>query len=621
MRPCFEDDGSNIIIPEKITIREMKTKKRCTKTKCKNSCQSFVVSSRYIAAADPVRLAYVPNMSKATVRQIYSDPYFQWSIQSKIAPINSLAEAMSIATDSLGNVFIAVDFIGTVSLGNLPPITTSAVSIFIAKISYDGVWSKVVTPYIVTQGIGTSGIAIDKHNNIYVTGLFFGTVQFDSTLPPLVTSANVEQAFIVALDNNLNYKWAVGTTSSDDGGAAPSAIITDGKNGVYITGSVTSGSVNFGSDPDLTIITGPSGTIFIAKADTDTGKWIWTNSIISTTNVTSISIVADCQNNIYVTGSFYSVGTITFDTIIPTEPLSTILFDSYVAKADALTGRWIYVTQTKGSAYANIIATDYRGHIYIGGYFTSPTMFGQTLLSIPATGVTDGFIAKLDTDLNWILALDIPSVILPNPAPLNIIEVLGITSDADENIYLSGVFNNNVVFGSSVLTNSMNSSIDNNNYNWFIAKLLPDSTWDGALQSFLVNPVSDAVSFRTASDYQGNIYTIGIFAGSIKIGTVQLTSSSTLGSGTFDIFVNKTVSDRTVRLAGVSPTTAKMGDTIKPLFLAASSGNLYQDLIPSFAYGINANGKLSVFSQATYSSDPGLKYVGTACSRTTLLLN
>ena len=413
------------------------------------------------------------------------------------------------------------------------------------------------------------------------------------------------------LDNNLNYKWAVGTTSSDNGGAEPSAIITDGKNGVYITGLVGTGTVNFGTNPDLTIIAGPVNTIFIAKADADTGTWIWTNSPTNTSSINSLSIVADCQNNIYITGSFYSVGTIIFDTIIPTEPLSTTSSDGYVAKADALTGRWIYVTQTKGFATANIIATDYRGHIYIGGYFTGPTMFGQTLLSIPATGVTDGFIAKLDTDLNWILALDIPSVILPNPAPLNIIEVWGITSDVYENVYVTGIFTNSAIFGNITITNS-------SNVNWFIAKLLPDSTWDGALQSFSLNPESAAISYQIVSDYQGNIYTVGIFIGSIKIGTTQLTSSST---GSTDIFVNKTVSDRTIKLTGISSTTAKMGDVIESIFLAKSSGDLYHDLIPGFAYGIDTKGSLRVFSQATYSSDPGLKYVGTACSNTTLLLN
>ncbi|HLG35194.1 MAG TPA: hypothetical protein VI757_09965, partial [Bacteroidia bacterium] len=86
-----------------------------------------------------------------------------------------------------------------------------------------------------TGGDGGGSIAIDASGNVYTTGSFEGTVDFDPGAGIFnLTSAGSDDIFISRLDGSGNFVWAkaMGGTSSDGG----NSVAVDASGNVYTTG-------------------------------------------------------------------------------------------------------------------------------------------------------------------------------------------------------------------------------------------------------------------------------------------------------------------------------------------------------------------------------------------------
>jgi hypothetical protein len=176
----------------------------------------------------------------------------------------------AITTDSSGNVYVTGGFSSTVNFGldfGTTDIKTSAgnIDIYITKINANGTygWTK-------TMG-GTSydyGFAIttDSSGNVYVTGNFYGIVDFglDFGTTDIKISAGHADIYITKINSNGTYGWTsiMGGTDYDYG----FAITTDSSGNVYVTGNFQ-GIVNFGLDFGTTDIKTSAGSydIFITK--------------------------------------------------------------------------------------------------------------------------------------------------------------------------------------------------------------------------------------------------------------------------------------------------------------------------------------------------------------------
>ncbi len=106
-----------------------------------------------------------------------------WGKSATINNTNYMAVSNSIAVDDSGNAFIVGDFYGTIYFGldtliNKHPGDQSA---FLVKYSASGIpqWAKYSKSFKATYVFGNS-VAIDKMNNIYLTGTFYDTLSFDS---------------------------------------------------------------------------------------------------------------------------------------------------------------------------------------------------------------------------------------------------------------------------------------------------------------------------------------------------------------------------------------------------------------------------------------------------------
>ncbi len=119
----------------------------------------------------------------------------------------------SVTTDGIGNVYTTGTFTGTVdfdpgaSVHNL--VSTGADDIFIVKLNVTGnfLWAK---------SFGNTGfsdrsncIKVDSQGNVYVTGWFTGTVDFNPGPATFTLSALTGyDAFILKLDASGNFLWA-----------------------------------------------------------------------------------------------------------------------------------------------------------------------------------------------------------------------------------------------------------------------------------------------------------------------------------------------------------------------------------------------------------------------------
>ena len=144
-----------------------------------------------------------------------------------------------ISVDGTGNIYLSGDFSGTVDFypGEQSALITSTGTKdnFIVKLDSSGgyLWSK----HFGSSGASTSGArtAIDSSGNVFYTGDFIGTIDFDPSVGEAnLASAGLSDIFISKLDSSGGYLWAksVGGTSADRG----QAIAVDTSGNVYSTG-------------------------------------------------------------------------------------------------------------------------------------------------------------------------------------------------------------------------------------------------------------------------------------------------------------------------------------------------------------------------------------------------
>ena len=127
-----------------------------------------------------------------------------------------------------------------------------------------------------TDSLIIKTITIDQYDNVYATGWFKGTVDFDFGLGTHTLTETAGQSFfILKMDSNGNYIWAKQITSNSTPNAIRDiAVAQDGS--VYLAGTFQ-GTLDF--DPgdniyNLSSISGSDITYFIEKLDVN-GIFAW----------------------------------------------------------------------------------------------------------------------------------------------------------------------------------------------------------------------------------------------------------------------------------------------------------------------------------------------------------
>lgn len=305
-----------------------------------------------------------------------------------------------IAVDGDGNVAITgtfsetVDFDPGAGVANLT--ATADWDIFILKLDSFGNYLWANRRGGTGREVG-DGIAFDNSGNIYASGYFNGTVDFDpGEGVSNITSNGLSDVFISKFDPSGNYLWAkrIGGTSSD----YINPIGIDSSGNIFMSGLFKT-TVDFDPGAGTTNLTSAGGfDIFILKLDSS-GNYLWAKGIGGLSDDQTWSIASDGNGNIVTTGKF--AGTADFDPGAGTANLTSAgRNDIFIQKLDS-SGNYLWAKQIGGPGddSGQPIAFDSSGNVYVSGYFSNTVDFdpGAGTSNFTSNGDYDMFTLKLDS--------------------------------------------------------------------------------------------------------------------------------------------------------------------------------------------------------------------------------
>lgn len=449
---------------------------------------------------------------------------FQWA-RSMGGPSDEIGN--SIAVDSSGNVYTTGYFRGTIDFDPGPGTTnlTSAGSqdIFISKLDAAGnlIWAKSM------GGISadwSNSIAVDVYGNIYITGYFQGTADFDpGTGTSNLTSAGVYDIFILKLDASVNFLWA--KSMGNSGWDRAYSITVDVYGNVYTIGHFEA-TVDFDPGVGTSNFTSEGHwDIFISKLDS-AGNFVWAKSMGGPDWDLGISIAIDGSGGVYSIG--YYMATVDFD---PGPGTSNLICagsnDIFISKLDAA-GNFLWAKSIggTGSDWGFSIVMDSSDNVYTTGHFQGIVDFdpGAATVNLSSAGFADIFICKLNDSGNFVWA--------KNMGGGGDDMGFSLAVDGSGNTYTTGYFQGTIDFDPGPgITNLSSVGIAD----IFITKF--DATGNFIWVKNIGTANSD-FGLSIALDGSGYIYSTGFFQGTadfdIGSGTSNLTSA-----GAEDVFVLK----------------------------------------------------------------------------------
>ena len=355
---------------------------------------------------------------------------------------NGWDDGAGIAVDALGNIILTGHFSGTADFdpgaGTANLTAAGDYDIFICKLDAAG-------NYLWAESIGNNNgdyswdVVADAMNNIYITGQFFGTLDFNpGPGTSNMTSAGGYDFFICKLDLAGNFLWAKSL-----GGLNPDvsySIDVDINGNVYTTGGFN-GTVDF--DPGASVFnlsTAGSEDVFILKLD-PMGNFVWARSFGGNNFDSANALSVDFAGNIYTIGTFE--GTADFN---PGPGISTItssgFTDVFICKID-VAGNFVWAKNLSGMNYEDAFAvnTDNNGNVVFSGCFSSVVDFdpGIGTFNLTPSGAQDIFISMLDNTGNFLWAKSLQG-------NNNIGCGISILVDGGNNIYTTGFFSSTVDF-------------------------------------------------------------------------------------------------------------------------------------------------------------------------------
>ena len=244
--------------------------------------------------------------------------------------------ANGVVTDSSGNVYVTGGTKGGLD-GN-----TSAGNTDLFMLKYNSSGTKQWTKQLGSSGRDSANaIAIDSSGNLYVTGMTFGGLDWN-------TSAGSNDLFVVKYNSSGTKQWTeqLGSASSD----IANGVATDSSGNVYVVGG-TKGRLNGISNSGRT-------DVFVIKFNSS-GTRQWTKPLGTAQNDLANGVSIDSSGNFYVAGVTYK------DLDGNTSAGSADLF---VAKYNSSgTKQWTKQLGTSGRDHARGVATDSSGNVFVVG--------------------------------------------------------------------------------------------------------------------------------------------------------------------------------------------------------------------------------------------------------------
>jgi pimeloyl-ACP methyl ester carboxylesterase len=501
----------------------------------------------------------------------------------------------SIAVDANGNVYTTGMFQGTADFdpnsGTNNLTSAGSNDIFVSKLDASGnfLWAKQMGGANTDQ---VYSIAVDANGNVYTTGLFIGTSDFNpgTGIFNLTSLGTIPDIFVSKLDASGNFLWAkkMGGTNTEQG----YSIVVDANGNVYTTG-IFKGTADFDPSSGTNNLTSVGDyDIFVSKLDAS-GNFLWAKKMGGISWDQGSSIAVDANRNVYTTGYFF--GTVDFDPGSSTYNLTATGRGTFVSKLDS-SGNFLFAKQfsagTGNAVEGNSIILDANGNIYTTGDFTGTIDFDPSsgTYNLASPGNNDIFVSKLDASGNFLWSKQMGGASFERGYSIAI--------DANGNVYTTGYFNATADFDPSSgiynLTSAGNNDI-------FVSKLDVSGNFLWAKQ---MGGASSDNGNSIAVDANGNVYTTGIFQGTADFnpssGTNNLTSA-----GNTDIFVMKLKGNPVVYTLPkiyISKASLNVGQTQTIIGKDFTTGGLVNLIIK------NSSGDLIPVNTITYLPNGGFTY-------------
>jgi len=267
--------------------------------------------------------------------------------------------ANGVATDSSGNVYVTGGTKGGLD-GN-----TSAGNTDLFVVKYNSSGTKQWTKQLGSSGLDSAnGIAIDSSGNVYVTGVTFGGLDWN-------TSAGANDLFVVKYNSSGTKEWTeqLGSASSD----YANGVATDSSGNVYVAG-VTYGGLDGNSKGN--------SDLFVVKYNSS-GTKEWTKQYGTDRYDEARGVATDSSGNVYVVGG--TKGNLNGISNSGRTDAFVIKFNSSGTK------QWTKKLGTWQNDLANGVATDSSGNFYVTG-FTYQHLDGNT-----SAGKADLFVVKYNS--------------------------------------------------------------------------------------------------------------------------------------------------------------------------------------------------------------------------------
>jgi len=321
-----------------------------------------------------------------------------------------------VTTDDEGDIFIIGDFSSTIDLdpgmGTAIETNNGDSDVLVAK--YDSAGN-----YIWSIAIGGSGedhgaaVTVDTMGNVYVTGSFSDTVDFDpGPGTSILTSNGNLDTYVAKYNADGEYQWAL--RFGGDFNSNGEDLVVDEVGSVYVTGSFAD-TVDFDPGPaEVNLISDIGYDIFLAKYNSS-GEYQWAFKVGSIDNVfgtgpdIGYGIAMDQADNIYIAGS---VGEPTDFDPGPGTSILSAAGDGFLAKY-SVDGhyKWALGIAGAGSNRAHGVAVDSFDNVYVTGVLQETADFDPdtSTANLTSVGNSDVFVAKYDTAGNYSWAFGIGS--------------------------------------------------------------------------------------------------------------------------------------------------------------------------------------------------------------------
>lgn len=422
-------------------------------------------------------------------------PAFSWAV-SGISTTAVTATAQAVARDASGNVYVTGNFTGAIDFdpGPLSKSKTSAGSndIFVAKYNASGDFQWVQRIGSTSSDVGRA-IAVDGSGNVYVTGEFKGTVDFNPSSTDtanLKASGTAADIFVLKLTTAGVYQWAkrMGGTQDDDA----KGVTLDNAGNVVVTGYFQGKAYFNPANPTGNFLeSAGSYDIFVAKYSAALGVFGWAKRMGGTGGDIGYDVTVDDSGNVVATG--YFTGTVGFN------PASTSVAYNLASSAGSsdvfvlkLSASGSYVSAFRlGSTGSDVgygVKTDASGNLYLAGKFSNTVNFnpaGTTTYSSTSFGSADAFFAKYNASYARVWHYTYGTTVAD--------QANGITVDNQGNAYIVG----------QISTRAFVYKVSSNGANW-------SSTIDTSAiaTAITVNPSSGAFqvvgSYKGMADFNGN---------------------------------------------------------------------------------------------------------------------